>query len=83
MALAVNGLERAFTFEKGNETITLSDPNPSMTPEQVMNFYAGTYAELTTATVRARRSGATEAFIRSKRHSARKDDGYEKENDNR
>ena len=52
MALAVNGLERAFTFEKGNETITLSDPNPSMTPEQVMNFYAGTYAELTTATVR-------------------------------
>ena len=40
MALAVNGLERAFTFEKGNETITLSDPNPSMTPEQVMNFYA-------------------------------------------
>ena len=46
MALAVNGLERAFTFEKGNETITLSDPNPSMTPEQVMNFYAGTYAEL-------------------------------------
>ena len=34
MALAVNGLERAFT------------------PEQVMNFYAGTYAELTTATVR-------------------------------
>ena len=74
MALAVNGLERAFTFEKGNETITLSDPNPSMTPEQVMNFYAGTYAELTRA---------TEAFIRSKRHSARKDDGYEKENDNR
>ena len=55
MALAVNGLERAFTFEKGNETITLSDPNPSM----------------------------TEAFIRSKRHSVRKDDGYEKENDNR
>ena len=52
MALAVNGLERAFTFEKGNETITLSDPNPSMTPEQVMNFYAGTYAELTTATDR-------------------------------
>ena len=40
MALAVNSLERAFTFERGNETITLSDPNPSMTPEQVMNFYA-------------------------------------------
>ena len=51
MALAINGLERLFTFTKGGETITLSDPNPSMTPEQVMNFYAGTYAELTTATV--------------------------------
>ena len=52
MALAVDGLERAFTFERGNETITLSAPNPSMPPEQVMNFYAGTYADLTTATVR-------------------------------
>ena len=51
MALAVNGLERAFTFEKGNETITLSDPNPSMTPEQVMNLYAGFFADLATAAV--------------------------------
>ena len=50
MALAINGLERLFTFKKGGETITLSDPNPSMTPEQVMNFYAGPYADLTTAT---------------------------------
>lgn len=34
MALAINGLERLFTFKKGGETITLSDPNPSMTPDR-------------------------------------------------
>lgn len=50
MALAINGLDRTFTFQKGNELIALSDPNPSMTVDQVMNFYSNTYPELTTAT---------------------------------
>lgn len=51
MALTIHGLERAFEFEKNRETIALSDPNPSMTPDAVMHFYSNSYPELTTATV--------------------------------
>ncbi|MDR1221821.1 MAG: PRTRC system protein C [Tannerella sp.] len=51
MALVVNGIERSFTFKKGNETITLSDPNLSDTPDAVMSYYANLYPELTTASV--------------------------------
>jgi PRTRC genetic system protein C len=51
MALVVNGIERSFTFKKGNETVTLSDPNPSDTPDAVMSYYANLYPELTTASV--------------------------------
>ncbi len=50
MALTINGLERIFKFQHGNEQIALSDPNPGMTVDQVMNFYSNTYPELTTAT---------------------------------
>jgi PRTRC genetic system protein C len=51
MSLVINGMERSFTFKKGNETITLSDPNPSDTPDAVMSYYANLYPELTTASV--------------------------------
>ncbi|MFV0587582.1 PRTRC system protein C [Bacteroides reticulotermitis] len=51
MALVVNGIERSFTFKKGNETIKLSDPNPAESPEAVMSYYSNLYPELTTATV--------------------------------
>jgi PRTRC genetic system protein C len=51
MPLVINGMERSFTFKKGNETITLSDPNPSDTPDAVMSYYANLYPELTTASV--------------------------------
>lgn len=47
MALNLTGLKRVFKF--GNKT--LSDPDKSMTPDEVMNFYAGTYPELTTSNV--------------------------------
>lgn len=47
MALNLTGLKRIFKF--GNRT--LSDPDKSMTPDEVMNFYAGTYPELTTSNV--------------------------------
>ncbi|PNP96440.1 PRTRC system protein C [Hoylesella timonensis] len=47
MALNLTGLKRVFKF--GNRT--LSDPDKSMTPDEVMNFYAGTYPELTTSNV--------------------------------
>lgn len=51
MALVFNGMERSFTFKKGNEMITLSDPAPADTPEAVMSFYSNIYPELTTASV--------------------------------
>ena len=47
MALQVNGLDRVFMH--GN--ITLNDPDPSMAPEEVMQFYTNTYPELTTSNV--------------------------------
>lgn len=47
MALQVNGLDRVFMH--GN--ITLTDPDSSMAPEEVMQFYTNTYPELTTSNV--------------------------------
>jgi len=51
MALSITSLERVFQFKNGNADITLPDPNPDMSPDAVMDFYSGTYPELTTATV--------------------------------
>lgn len=51
MPLVVNGMERSFTFKKGNEQIELSDPNFADSPEAVMSYYANIYPELTTASV--------------------------------
>lgn len=47
MALNLTGLKRVFKFGER----TLSDPDKSMTPDEVMNFYAGIYPELTTSNV--------------------------------
>ncbi len=47
MALQVTGLKRKFKFRDK----TLKDPDPSMSPEDVMQFYTGTYPELTTSNV--------------------------------
>lgn len=47
MALNLTGLKRVFKFGER----TLSDPDKSMTLDEVMNFYAGTYPELTTSNV--------------------------------
>lgn len=49
MALVATKLEREFTFKKGNTTVRLPDPNPEMTTEEVLSFYAPQYPELTTA----------------------------------
>lgn len=51
MALTVSGLERKFSFRKWNSVIALADPDPSWSADDVMNYYANTYPELTTATV--------------------------------
>lgn len=49
--LVVNNLPRIFLFKLKGEEIKLSDPDPEMSPEDVMNFYAPLYPVLTTAKV--------------------------------
>ena len=51
MPLVIAEMNRAFTFKHNAETITLSDPDPAMSPEQVMSFFSNTYPALTPATV--------------------------------
>lgn len=51
MALSVTNHKREFRFKKNGTTVKLDDPNPNFTPAQVMQFYAGQYPELTTATL--------------------------------
>lgn len=46
-ALNITGLKRVFKFGK----IDLKDPDPNMLPDDVLNFYSGTYPELTTSNV--------------------------------
>lgn len=50
--LHVQPIERRFTYNG----VTLPDPSPGMSVEQVRDFYAHTYPDLATATV----SGPTE-----------------------
>lgn len=47
MALQIQSYKRVFI----HGTNRLSDPDPSMTPEEVMNFYSNQYPELTTSNV--------------------------------
>jgi len=47
MALDIKTLKRVFK----NGKTELSDPDLSMTPDDVMSFYSNTYPELTTSTV--------------------------------
>lgn len=51
MAYTVTGLEREFKFSQNGDTVTLPDPDPTRTPEQVMVLYSNQYPSLTTATV--------------------------------
>lgn len=47
MELEVTGIERVFLYKD----MRLSDPNPVLTPEDVLVFYSNTYPELTTSNV--------------------------------
>jgi PRTRC genetic system protein C len=50
MALEVTNLTRSFQFKKDGTLVTLPDPNPEFTFQEVMQFYSSQYPELTTAT---------------------------------
>lgn len=47
MSLAVETTVRAFKFSG----MTLQDPDPKLSPQQVKEFYAGIYPELTNAEI--------------------------------
>jgi PRTRC genetic system protein C len=47
--LKTNILSRIFLHKENGQEIPLTDPNPALSPEAVMNFYAGTYPILTNA----------------------------------
>lgn len=50
MALKKTQLKREFILEGKSRTV-LPDPDPAMSPDQVMTFYSNTYPELTTSAV--------------------------------
>lgn len=49
--LEIKGLQRIFKFKKDSKELVLSDPDSSLSVNEVMDFYSMTYPELTTATV--------------------------------
>jgi len=49
--MIITAIKREFTFEVNNETITMQDPNESLTPEEVCSLFSNTYPELTNANV--------------------------------
>ena len=51
MALDIKGLKRVFILKKGNDTVTLEDPDSRMSLSEVTDFYSMNYPELTTATL--------------------------------
>ena len=51
MALEIRDLEREFTFKKNGTDIKLPDPNPDLSPDEVLQFHSAQYPELTTASL--------------------------------
>jgi PRTRC genetic system protein C len=49
--LMATHLERVFIMEDKGQKIKLSDPETTLSPQAVLNFYSATYPILTTATV--------------------------------
>ena len=51
MALEVSEQKRIFKFSHNDEDVTLDDPNPEMTTDEVRKFLSGKYPELTNANI--------------------------------
>lgn len=63
LALQVTGLERKFLIKKGKgKDIELPDPNPEMSPEEVIKFYASEYPELTNASLDMKVVGSSAVY---------------------
>jgi len=61
--MKVKTLPREFVLSRGNGNIRLSDPNPDMTPSEVMGFYSNSYPELTNGSVSAPEVKATKLIF--------------------
>lgn len=66
--MVITQLARVFSYKPRDkrddkEAIRLPDPNPTYTPEQVMDHYAGQYPELSNAVVVRSKSKSNEAEI--------------------
>ena len=46
MALEIKGLQRVFKIRKGSSEIELADPDNSLSPNEVMDFYSMTTASV-------------------------------------
>lgn len=55
-----------------HKALTLPDPDPVMTPEKVLEYYANTYPELTVASVSGPEIKGTEAIYTFKVHLGEK-----------
>jgi len=44
-------LDRVFLFDNDGQELMLADPDSNMSPQAVLNYYAGTYPILTTAKI--------------------------------
>lgn len=66
MALDIKGLKRVFILKKGNDTLTLEDPDSRMSLSEVTDFYSMNYPELTTATLQGPELEEDRAVYRSK-----------------
>lgn len=51
MPLEVANLSREFIIERDGKKISLKDPNPDFTVQEVVKFYAGVYPELTNGVI--------------------------------
>jgi PRTRC genetic system protein C len=49
--LITSHLERIFLFKDKGQELELADPDHSMSPEAILNFYSNTYPVLATATI--------------------------------
>jgi PRTRC genetic system protein C len=66
MALEVTNLTREFTFKKNGTLITLADPNPELSVEEVLQSYSGQYPEFTTATIEGPKVEGSKAVYNAK-----------------
>lgn len=64
--MEVTAVEREFKFSKNGTPVTLPDPNPDMTLDEVLQFYAPQYPELTTATMEEPKMEGNKATYRVK-----------------